>query len=127
MRWRRTNTLPTGWRVFDGRDPEKELGRLRGWLGRVSKRYFSALELRRQWRRVSGVVVVGGAGAAFYLGLMSLSPWPQLQTLQHLAAFPNCAAARAVGLAPARRGQPGYYDRLDLDNDGWACEPWPNR
>ncbi|WP_239987549.1 excalibur calcium-binding domain-containing protein [Sphingosinithalassobacter portus] len=37
--------------------------------------------------------------------------------------YPNCAAARAAGAAPIRRGQPGYRQALDRDNDGIACEP----
>lgn len=36
--------------------------------------------------------------------------------------FPNCAAARAAGRAPLRRGEPGYGTHLDRDNDGIACE-----
>lgn len=44
--------------------------------------------------------------------------------LRHLAAAPDCNAARAQGLAPARRGEPGYYARHDRDNDGIACEPY---
>lgn len=67
-------------------------------------------------------------------GLAALIVWRPLQSVQinsvwagarHLAAAPNCNAARAVGLAPARRGQPGYWPSHDADNDGIACEPWP--
>lgn len=36
--------------------------------------------------------------------------------------FPNCAAARAAGVAPVRRGDPGYGRHLDRDNDGVGCE-----
>lgn len=36
--------------------------------------------------------------------------------------FPNCAAARAAGAAPVRRGDPGYASHLDRDNDGVGCE-----
>lgn len=36
--------------------------------------------------------------------------------------YPNCAAARAAGVAPIRRGQPGYGRHLDRDGDGIACE-----
>lgn len=36
--------------------------------------------------------------------------------------YPNCAAARAAGAAPVRRGQPGYGQHLDRDNDGIGCE-----
>lgn len=42
-------------------------------------------------------------------------------------AFPNCAAARAAGAAPVRRGQPGYGPHLDRDNDGVGCEPYRAR
>lgn len=60
-----------------------------------------------------------------YLGVASTSGWQPLMALKHLAAFPNCDAARAVGLAPANRGEPGYWPTHDRDNDGIACEPWP--
>jgi hypothetical protein len=50
--------------------------------------------------------------------------WSPSMRLRHQMAARNCDAARAVGLAPARRGEPGYYPRHDEDNDGIACEPW---
>lgn len=37
-------------------------------------------------------------------------------------AYRNCAAARAAGAAPVRRGEPGYGSHLDRDNDGVGCE-----
>lgn len=37
-------------------------------------------------------------------------------------AFEDCAAARAAGAAPLRRGEPGYAPRMDGDGDGVACE-----
>lgn len=36
--------------------------------------------------------------------------------------YRNCAEARAAGVAPLRRGDPGYAPHLDRDNDGIACE-----
>jgi len=38
--------------------------------------------------------------------------------------FANCAAVRAAGLAPLRRGTPDYRanPQLDRDKDGLACE-----
>src|SRR6188768_786958 len=36
--------------------------------------------------------------------------------------YPNCAAARAAGAAPVRRGDPGYGSHLDRDQDGVGCE-----
>jgi endonuclease YncB( thermonuclease family) len=38
------------------------------------------------------------------------------------AYYKNCAAARAAGVAPILRGQPGYSSKLDADGDGIACE-----
>ena len=37
-------------------------------------------------------------------------------------SFRNCREARAAGVAPIRRGQPGYSIALDRDRDGFACE-----
>ena len=36
--------------------------------------------------------------------------------------YANCAAARAAGAAPVRRGDPGYARHLDRDGDGIGCE-----
>jgi endonuclease YncB( thermonuclease family) len=36
--------------------------------------------------------------------------------------FRNCAEAWAAGMAPIRKGQPGYRIELDRDRDGVACE-----
>jgi competence protein ComEC len=36
--------------------------------------------------------------------------------------YPNCAAARAAGVTPLLRGQPGYRSGLDGDGDGRVCE-----
>jgi hypothetical protein len=38
------------------------------------------------------------------------------------AYYRNCAAARAAGVAPLHRGDPGYRSGLDRDGDGIACE-----
>lgn len=42
-------------------------------------------------------------------------------------AFRNCAEARAAGVAPVYRGQPGYGEHLDRDGDGVGCEPYRGR
>lgn len=42
-------------------------------------------------------------------------------------SYANCAAARAAGAAPIRRGEPGYGPHLDRDGDGVACEPYRGR
>jgi hypothetical protein len=65
--------------------------------------------------------------ALLYPVVSNLSRWPLTVALRHAAAAPNCTAARAMGLAPAYRGEPGYYPQHDDDRDGIACEPWPHR
>ncbi len=50
-----------------------------------------------------------------------------LVQMDRIAYYPNCAAARAAGVAPIQRGEPGYRSRLDADNDGIACEPYYGR
>lgn len=47
---------------------------------------------------------------------------PQARTTSGNVYYPNCAAARAAGAAPVRRGEPGYAAHLDRDNDGIGCE-----
>ena len=37
-------------------------------------------------------------------------------------SYRNCTEARAAGVTPLRRGQPGYAPKLDRDGDGVACE-----
>ena len=36
--------------------------------------------------------------------------------------YKNCSEARAAGATPIYRGEPGYREKLDRDNDGIACE-----
>jgi hypothetical protein len=38
------------------------------------------------------------------------------------ASYADCAAVRAAGAAPIRRGEPGFSDAFDGDGDGVGCE-----
>ncbi|WP_155992448.1 excalibur calcium-binding domain-containing protein [Fodinicurvata fenggangensis] len=69
----------------------------------------------------------GAFAGGVYATFDRLSPWSLLTVGKHFAAAPNCTAARWVGLAPAKRGTPGYYRRHDRDRDGIACEPFTAR
>lgn len=40
------------------------------------------------------------------------------------AYYPGCDAARAAGVTPIYRGEPGYRPEMDGDDDGIACEPY---
>ena len=83
----------------------------------------------RRHRHQAGIAAFAALGLAAltYPLLENLSRWPLTVALRHAAAAPNCTAARLVGLAPAYRGQPGYYPQHDRDRDGFACEPWRRR
>lgn len=50
----------------------------------------------------------------------SNGPW--VPYMPAMTPFDSCAAARAAGVAPLHRGDPGYSPSLDRDGDGVACE-----
>ncbi|WP_293971756.1 excalibur calcium-binding domain-containing protein [Sphingopyxis sp.] len=54
-------------------------------------------------------------------GSVSSEDRPQRLTDQS-RAFSDCTAVRAAGAATVRRGDPGYGQHLDRDNDGIGCE-----
>lgn len=54
-------------------------------------------------------------------GSSSVKPAPKLKS-RASGSYRNCSEARAAGVAPIRRGQPGYGKHLDRDGDGIACE-----
>ncbi|HET6387810.1 excalibur calcium-binding domain-containing protein [Hyphomicrobium sp.] len=82
------------------------------------------VRLRRAVRPLWPWLLLGCVGGSL-LAIASASPWPLDVTVRHFLASSNCKTARAVGLAPAVRGEPGYWPRNDADDDGIACEPWP--
>lgn len=106
-----------------GSDPDENARRLRERFARVpigAPRHRAAPRTRwLHWLGAAGLV------AAACAATLSASPWPAMDTLKHIGAFPNCTAARAFGVDRARVGQPGYYARHDADGDGIACEPIP--
>jgi hypothetical protein len=55
---------------------------------------------------------------------LASTPRQQVMQVEESAYYPNCAAARSAGVAPISRGQPGYREGLDGDDDGVACEPY---
>ena len=75
-------------------------------------------------------IVLAGAAAATQLGIWEYQRYEARQ--QAFAALPadisfaGCNEVRARGLAPLRRGEPGYGEHMDGDGDGVACEPHPD-
>lgn len=110
----------------EGRDPEREARKIKAQFARISDRFFAGRPRKDFFKKrkrslIAGAISVFGVAIGF-----AMSPWPVADTARHLAAFPDCESAARVSLTPARRGQPGYYRRHDLDGDGIACEPIPN-
>jgi Excalibur calcium-binding domain len=100
---------------------ETRLRKLKHDFQRISRRWDRPAELRKFYRTVTIAAIAATAGFALTWYFLT-SPWSLVPTLKHLAAFPNCDAARLVGLAPAYKGQPGYWAHNDRDGDGIACE-----
>lgn len=77
----------------------------------------------------SPIVIVSGLGLIAYAtisGRESNNPERMSLTSESSRAYyRNCDAARAAGVAPLYRGDPGYRPKLDRDRDGIACEPYP--
>ena len=116
-----------GGRVNQGRDPETELRRLQRRFEKVSSRLDRPKRLRRMYQWTGLAVLIAFVTTGLYVALVLWAPWSPVITLRHIASFPNCTAARWVGLAPAMQGEPGYWPGHDRDKDGEACEPWPRR
>ena len=91
---------------------------LRQRLGATSKRLSTQSEISDRLKLISMIVLIG---LCLYLGLTQFSPWNLPTTLRHLAAGGGCDIARTVHLAPARRGEPGYWPYLDPNHKGIAC------
>jgi hypothetical protein len=108
-----------------GEDREERLRQIQRAFHDVFRQWDRPVRFRKFYRAVlkfSPIVAVCGATLAFFFWI---SPWPVMQTVKHYVAYPNCDAARAVGLAPAVVGQPGYWLHHDRDRDGIACEVYP--
>jgi Excalibur calcium-binding domain len=127
MRAGRTRNLPDAWLFHHGRDSGEGFRSTRRDNRANRRRRNHAMRLRRVYRQTRLfilIAIIAVIALKFIVDVFVLSPWPVTVTLMHLQARSNCDAARAVGLAPARRGEPGYWEHLDADGDGISCEPW---
>jgi hypothetical protein len=114
-------------------DPDAKAATLKGRLARISGRYGRGPWSKRLFphrygwlARLLGLVLLVGSIPATVVTIAAYySGWSVHDTARHFLAAPNCDAARAVGLASAYRGEPGYWPQHDRDKDGIACEPWP--
>ncbi|MFP1131572.1 excalibur calcium-binding domain-containing protein [Asticcacaulis sp. W401b] len=60
------------------------------------------------------------------VGLATYLSYPRVVRLikNEPAYYSNCSTAKAAGVAPIYRWEPGYRAAMDRDGDGVACEPW---
>ena len=115
---------PHGNGVHAGRDLEAELRRLKGRFRAVSRRYERAIELRRSRTWAAVTIERAIVAGALYGTMMAAAPGADHHA-QACGSDPELRCRRAMGLTPARGGQPGYYCWHDRDRDGIAFEPWP--
>jgi len=81
---------------------------------------------RRRIRQGLAALCAASVIAFPFAAVMLVNSWSLATTARHFAAAANCSTARTLGLAPARRGEPGYWPWLDRDGNGVAC-PLPQR
>jgi hypothetical protein len=126
--------LPDEWQVYVRNEPE---GLVRRFRSLANRRTTSNAwrERVRQGRRFVGSYALWGLILIVIVALgwrmLSREPlpppphpsvWPAEIKAKHQTARRSCDDARAVGLAPATKGYPGYWPHLDADNDGMSCE-----
>jgi hypothetical protein len=126
--------LPKGWRVYGRGDPEGESRRYNA----LTAHHMAAKPQRGRILPMRRILRHGTLWSLILIGLVALgwrmlsreplsppphpSVWPAEIRAKHRTARRSCDDARAVGLAPASKGYPGYWPHLDADNDGMSCE-----
>jgi len=115
--------LPKNWRVHEGRDPDKELQQIQRRFEALRRRADRRERMLRTLREARAQLLTASLVFAATFAVFFFSPFSPWDTLRHIAAAPNCDAARFVELAPAHRGNPGYWSGHDGDADGITCEP----
>ncbi|MFK4385493.1 hypothetical protein [Bradyrhizobium sp. USDA 223] len=96
--------------------PEQRLRNLQRRFRAVSARHDCTTKLR--WVITASIAAAAMLAAYPAISLPVPSTSPVTITLKHIASGPDCDFARLVGLAPARRGEPGYWMHHDRDRMG---------
>jgi hypothetical protein len=118
--------IPRLWRKHEDRDPEAEARALKKRFAKVSARLDRPAKLKRVLAKLRVPALAVSVASLSLIAGAEYRNWSVPALLRHMAALPNCSAARAVGLGNAREGEPGYYSGHDRDGDGISCEPWTN-
>lgn len=86
----------------------------------------------------STVAMTIGVSLAIFVVGMTATHWPAVAStlttlptvsqmskkIRDFTYYRDCAAVRSAGVAPIRKGEPGYRIALDKDGNGLACEPY---
>lgn len=114
-------------RLQSWRDPERQLRRVQRQFWATPQQSLRIKPRRERHRPLNVAVTSALAAGVLYLGVSYADPSLPGAALDHvsnsLTYYANCDAARAAGVAPIYRGEPGYRSQLDRDDDGIACEP----
>lgn len=120
-------TAPNGWFVREGRGPERDF--IQEQFDAISCREKFYRDKRYRNRLTSLILlllllVLMAIGERTFFPRSSSIAGSAIEVVPTEIYYRNCAAARAAGVAPIYRGEPGYESRLDADSDGIACEPF---
>jgi hypothetical protein len=99
----------------------------RGWQQRNRQ---SRKRTNFAWEVITASAIVG---AASFIAAPSIehywwyyqAPPAEIAARESSVYYAGCDQARAAGAAPIERGEPGYREGMDGDNDGTACESYP--
>ena len=98
--------------------------------GPYSKRQRQSQQPRNSLLDIVGLFVI--VIAVVWFATPTLHRWwnnvqrtpEQIAKVEQSIYYHGCNDARAAGVAPIHRGEPGYRPEMDGDNDGVACEPY---
>ncbi|MEG3153744.1 excalibur calcium-binding domain-containing protein [Sphingomonas sp. RB1R13] len=81
-------------------------------------------EQKRRSIRNKTVGLIAGLAMAVFVAGLAITNWNSIRRLLP-TYYPSCSWAQMNGAKSIKRGEPGYRDGLDADQDGLACEPLP--
>jgi hypothetical protein len=118
--------------VIEGPGHEDRIKTLQLRFKRASPKAPASAKLSKIIRSNIGLIAIAGAALLAILLVFETQNGSSFASATAAADetrlqepyYHRCADARAAGVAPILRGEPGYRAPLDADNDGIACEPY---
>ena len=106
--------------MLEGPGDRRRLNRLQRTSRRQSRHKLSHLRAQAVGLAAFGVMIGAGGFVALEQGQ------PRVMAISQ-SFYASCREAIQDGAAPIYRGQTGYREYLDADNDGIACEAYRPR